>query len=66
LHNIGAVYASVGDRQRALDHFRQALPIMQEVGDRVGERVTRFNLALLYQALSGSDTAVIEQEQALE
>ncbi|MEV4767857.1 tetratricopeptide repeat protein, partial [Micromonospora humida] len=34
LNNIGHVYDRLGDRQRALDHYHQALPISREVGDR--------------------------------
>ncbi|MEU8377467.1 tetratricopeptide repeat protein, partial [Micromonospora sp. NPDC048894] len=33
LNNIGHVYDGLGDRQRALDHYHQALPIRQEIGD---------------------------------
>ncbi|MCP5034000.1 MAG: tetratricopeptide repeat protein, partial [Actinomycetia bacterium] len=40
LTSIGSVYNGLGDRERALDFFNQALAISREVGDRAGEATT--------------------------
>ncbi|MGV2437240.1 MAG UNVERIFIED_CONTAM: tetratricopeptide repeat protein [Anaerolineae bacterium] len=42
----------------ALAHFRQALPITHEVGDRLGEAVTYFNMGMTYEKLGDLDRAV--------
>jgi len=36
LTNIGAVYDALGEKQRALDYYEQALPLRRAVGDRGG------------------------------
>jgi Tfp pilus assembly protein PilF len=41
LNNIGGVYDALGQQDQALDYYRQALPILEEVGDRAGENITR-------------------------
>ena len=66
LNNIGRVYHGLGDRQRALDHFHQALPIRREVGDRAGEAVTRFNIAMIHRAGGDLDQAIRELEQVVD
>ena len=45
LHNIGLVYDSVGEKQRALDYYNQALPIERAVGNRSLEATTLTILA---------------------
>src|SRR5262249_28790816 len=50
LHNIGKVYSALGDNERALETFEQALAILREVGDRRGEAITLFNVAQIREA----------------
>ncbi|MEU8186653.1 tetratricopeptide repeat protein, partial [Micromonospora carbonacea] len=38
------MYDRLGDWQRALDHYHQALPITREVGNRAGEATTLSNI----------------------
>ena len=45
------MYSGLGDRQRALEYYGQALPIRREVGDRAGEAVTLNNIGALYSRL---------------
>ncbi|MFM6531961.1 MAG: tetratricopeptide repeat protein, partial [Dolichospermum sp.] len=40
LNNIGRVYNALGEKQKALDYYNQALPILRAVGDRGGEAIT--------------------------
>jgi tetratricopeptide (TPR) repeat protein len=56
----------LGQPEQALDYYRQALPIRREVGDRAGEAVTRFNLAMLYRGHQEWGSAVAELEQVVE
>lgn len=51
LHNIGAVYAALGEKQEALRYYNQALPFYRAVGDRRGEASTLNNLAHVYDEL---------------
>jgi tetratricopeptide (TPR) repeat protein len=44
------VYDALGAPRRALEVYEQALPIRREVGDRAGEKVTLFNIAMIRQA----------------
>ena len=48
LNNIGLVYSALGDKPKALDYYEQALPLRRQVGDRWGESVTRFNMAMVF------------------
>ena len=55
-----------GDPDTALDHYQQALNIQREVGDRAGEAVTRFNIALALRELGRLLDAVAELEVVVE
>jgi tetratricopeptide (TPR) repeat protein len=66
LNNIGEVYRGLGEPQRALEYYRQALPITREVGDRAGEAVTRYNMAMIHRAQGELDRAVAELGQVVE
>ncbi len=39
LNNIGAVYNALGEKQKALDYYNQALPISRAVGDKYLDRI---------------------------
>ncbi|WP_239166569.1 tetratricopeptide repeat protein [Actinoplanes italicus] len=56
----------MGDRGRALDYFRQALPIRREVGDRAGQAVTRYNIAMIHRADGDLDQAIGELEHVVD
>jgi CHAT domain-containing protein/Tfp pilus assembly protein PilF len=59
LHNIGYMYASLGDTQRALEYYNEALPQRQAAGDRKGEGYTLHGLGAIYDAMG-------EKQKALE
>ena len=65
LSNIGRVYDGLGDRQRALDYYQQALPIRREVGDRAGEATTLNNIGHVYDGLGDRQRALDYYQQAL-
>ena len=65
LNNLGSVYDALGDKAEALRYYNLALPLRQQVGDRWGESITRYNLAMVYVALGRLAKAVAELEQVV-
>ena len=65
LNNIGAVYDSLGEKQKALDYYNQALPIVRPVGDRSGEARTLNNIGAVYDSLGEKQKALDFYNQAL-
>ena len=47
LLGIGAVYNELGEKQKALEYFNQALPLRRTVGDKYGEANTLSNIAVV-------------------
>ncbi len=60
LNNIGGVHSALGDKTEALAYYTQALPLSEAVGDRAGQAVTRFNIAMIYRAQDKLEEAVHE------
>src|SRR5262245_22005636 len=65
LNNIGIVYASLGEKQEALDFYNQALPLRRAVGDRRGEIGTLNNIGLVYDSLGEKQKALDFYNQSL-
>jgi CHAT domain-containing protein/Tfp pilus assembly protein PilF len=65
LNNIGAVYDDLGEKQKALDFYNQALPILRAVGDRGGEATTLNNIGAVYDDLGEKQKALVFYNQAL-
>ena len=65
LSNIGAVYDTLGEKQKALDFYNQALPLRRAVGDRGGEATTLNNIGGVYSALGEKQKALDFYNQAL-
>jgi tetratricopeptide (TPR) repeat protein len=59
------VYHALGERQRALEYYGQALPIAREVGDRAGEAATLNNIGLAYRGLGEPQRALEYYREAL-
>jgi tetratricopeptide (TPR) repeat protein len=59
------VYRGLGERQRALEYYGQALPITREVGDRAGEAATLNNIGEVYRGLGERQRALEYYGQAL-
>jgi tetratricopeptide (TPR) repeat protein len=62
---IGAVYDSLGEKQKALDYYHQALPLRRAVEDRNGEAVTLSNIGAVYSDLGEKQKALDYFQQAL-
>lgn len=65
LNNLGPSYTALGQVQKAIDHYQQALVISREIGDRRGEGATLGNLGLAYANLGEVQTAIDHYQQRL-
>jgi CHAT domain-containing protein/Tfp pilus assembly protein PilF len=65
LTNVGVVYYSTGQPQKALECFEQALPLHRSVGDRIGEADTLNNIGNAYGDIGRSQKALECLQQAL-
>jgi len=59
------VYAALGERQKALEYYTQALSLHRAVGDRTGEATTLNNIGRVYAALGERQKALEYYTQAL-
>jgi CHAT domain-containing protein/tetratricopeptide (TPR) repeat protein len=65
LNNIGGVYDDLGQKQKALEFYQEALSIWKEVGDRAGEAATLNNIGGVYSALGQKQKALEFYQEAL-
>jgi CHAT domain-containing protein len=65
LNNIGHVYDALGEKQKALDYWQQALPLSQAVGDRAGEATTLHNIGYLLQQQNQPQLGIIFYKQSV-
>ena len=65
LCNIGVVYSSLGENERALDVYNKSLPIVVSIGDKSGESGILVNIGIVYHNLSKYDKALELYNQAL-
>jgi tetratricopeptide (TPR) repeat protein/CHAT domain-containing protein len=67
LYRIGLIYSynDVGERQKALDYYNQALPLLRVAGDRAGEAMTLTGIGGIYLDLGEKQKALDYYNQAL-
>ncbi len=65
LGNLGLAYSALGQVEKAISFYEQALAISREIGDRHGEGAELGNLGLAYSALGQVEKAISFYEQAL-
>jgi tetratricopeptide (TPR) repeat protein len=65
LNNIGLVYNSLGEKQKALEYYGQVLPLIRTVGNRSGEAATLHNIGSVYHSLGEEQKALDYYSQAL-
>ncbi|MBF2016433.1 MAG: CHAT domain-containing protein [Rivularia sp. T60_A2020_040] len=65
LLNIGRIYDDVGEKQKALQFYNQALPVLRAVRNRGGEATALNNIGLVYDDLGEKQKALEFYEQAL-
>ena len=46
--NIGGLYPSLGDNEKALTYLNQALPLLRYIGNRRGEAMALHNMGCVY------------------
>jgi tetratricopeptide (TPR) repeat protein len=57
LGNLGGAYYNLGQFERAIDYYNQALTIHREIGNRQGEATQLGNLGIAYRNLSQLEKA---------
>src|SRR5262249_44663896 len=65
LNNIGLVYRSLGETQKALEKYNESLQIIRRVDDRRGEAVTLHNIGAVYESLGEMQKALDHYNEAL-
>ena len=65
LNNLGNVYLGLGESQKALDAYNQALPINRQLGNRFAEAQVLTNMGLVYEATGSPQKSLDVLEQAL-
>lgn len=63
---LGNILADRGDKREAMDHYRRARDILQEIGDRRGAALPLNSLALLSRSLGDPTAASTYWQQALQ
>ena len=64
LSSIGSIYDDLGEMQKAIEYYSQALPIRKAVGDRKGEAVTLIAMGAAYNTLGDKQKALEYYSQA--
>ena len=64
-HYSGLTYSDLGENQKALEQYEQALPLRRAVGDRRGEASTLTSMGQVYSSLGENQKALEQYEQAL-
>ncbi|HEX8493537.1 MAG TPA: tetratricopeptide repeat protein [Pyrinomonadaceae bacterium] len=59
LNNMGVVHNSMGEREKALEYYRQALTIQQELNNRAGQSTTLSNVGKIYEGVG--DKAIAQE-----
>ena len=66
LNDIGHVYWKLGDDQRALDYYKQALSLHRAAMNSFGESITLYNIAVLERSRGNLAEARSQLEEALK
>ncbi|MCH7662713.1 MAG: tetratricopeptide repeat protein, partial [Chloroflexi bacterium] len=65
LGNLGMVYSTLGETQKAIEFYEQALVIARDIGDRRNEGAWLGNLGIAHRYLVKTEKAIEFHEQAL-
>ena len=66
LLGIGRIYSDLGEKQKALQFYNQALPLYREVGHRSGEATTLNNIAVIIAQQRESSPSDATEAEALK
>jgi signal transduction histidine kinase len=64
--SIGNLYNNLGDYEVSLQYYREALPLLQEQGNRIAYAVTLYNIGTVHEAQQLNDSAMIYYRKALD
>ena len=64
-HQLGMIYAEVGDVSQAMRHFQQSIQHKETLGDTYRAGLTRYNIALLYAGAGRPGDALLYARAAL-
>ena len=64
-HQLGKLYADVGQTEDAREHFERATQYFEQSGNRYHAGQTRFNMALMYGQAAGREETPARQHDAL-
>jgi CHAT domain-containing protein/tetratricopeptide (TPR) repeat protein len=65
ISNIGSIYSALGEKQKALDHYNQALSILRVAGNPSSVATILNNIGSIYSALGENQKALEYYNQAL-
>jgi CHAT domain-containing protein len=63
---MGKIFDEMGQKQKSLEYYNQALPILQEVGDRGVEAITLGNIGAVYFTLGKNQKALEYYDRSLQ
>ena len=63
--SLGAVYGTVGEYDKEMEHLEKSLAIMKEIGDRIGEADCYRGLGAVYGSVGEFDKARVHFEKSL-
>jgi tetratricopeptide (TPR) repeat protein len=66
LNNLGNCFDTLGETQRAVEFYEQALIVTREIGDHLVEGLALFNISLALDKLGDRAKAIAHVEAALE
>jgi tetratricopeptide (TPR) repeat protein len=64
LGNLGNMYSALRESRQAIYYYEQALAVAREIGDRMAEALTSFNLAVLCVQIQQPQSARTHAEAA--
>ena len=62
---LGFIYSALGEKQKALDYYNQALPILRAVGNRSVEATTLNNIGFLLASQKQPELAIVFYKQSV-
>ena len=62
---MGLAYSNLGQYQRAIDFYQQALAILKQIGDRSGEAVSLSNLGVAFNKISQPEISILFLKQSI-
>src|ERR1051325_4060260 len=65
LNNMGSAYLDLGEEEKALDQYKQALQIFREIGNKGGEAAALNNIGSVYSATGETQKSLDYHNQTL-